>query len=125
VTASLVADGDQSAGTPLTADDQAVEKKQDYRADYGADEACGFTVPIPADSLAQISRNERTDNSQYSREDKAFGLGFIAGHNELGDHTDDKANDNGPNDTHHVAPDLNRYSEEHYTERTGAISSLI
>src|SRR3954466_149403 len=114
----------RSARTSLSALDEAVDKKEDYRADNGADNAGRISGPIPPDRLAQIGRDERTDNSQNSGENKAPWLGFVAGHNELGDHADDKANDDGPNDRHYVAPDLNRHSGEQHTETTGARSSL-
>ena len=94
--------------TPLAVCDQAIDKEKNYRANQTTKEACGFPGLIPPDSLAEISCNERAYNSQNGRQNEAFRLSFVAGHNELGNHSNDKAHDNCPKGAQVVAPVLNQ-----------------
>jgi hypothetical protein len=89
-----------SHSAPLATCEKAIGKENDYSADHATKEACGFSGFIPADSLAKIRRNERTYNSQNSRQNKAFRLEFVTRHNELGNHPNDKANYDRPKDAH-------------------------
>jgi hypothetical protein len=97
-----------SSSAPLATCEKAIDKENDYSADHTTNEACEFSGIIPADSLAKISRDERTYNSQNSRQNKAFRLVFVTGHNELGNHSNDKANNDCPKDAHPSAPVLNQ-----------------
>jgi hypothetical protein len=100
----------RSGSSPLATYDEAVEKEEDYCADHSTNEARSFSRPIPPDRLTQIGRNERAYNSQNGRQNKPLRLSFVARHNELGNHSNDKANDNCPKNAHRIAPILNRHS---------------
>jgi hypothetical protein len=59
---------------------------------------------IPSHCLTEPGRNERADNSQNRRQDEPLGLGFVAGHDELRDKSNDKSDDDRPKDAHAIAP---------------------
>src|SRR4051812_25357144 len=87
------------SGATLAADHETVQEQQDDRADDGAEEACTLAGPVPSHGLPEIGCDERADNSQNGRQDEALGL-VLAGHEELGDHADNKSNDNRPDNAH-------------------------
>src|SRR6476620_5343671 len=70
------------SGAPLAAGHEAVQEQQDDRADDTADEACALAGSVPSHGLAEIGCDERADNSQNGRQDKALGL-VLAGHEKL------------------------------------------
>jgi hypothetical protein len=84
--------------------DEAVENEQDYCADHSTNETHRFSCPVPPDRLTQIGRNERAYNSQNGRQNKSLRLIVVARHNEFGNQSNDKANDNCPKDAHRIAP---------------------
>src|SRR5258705_13312478 len=90
----------RSASSPLATYDEAVEKEEDYCADPRTNEARRFSRHIPPDRLTQIGRNEHAYNSQTGRHNKPLRLSFAASHSELGNHSNDRANDNCPKDAH-------------------------
>jgi hypothetical protein len=84
--------------------DETIDKEKDYRADYTTNETGRLSGLIPSNSLSEVSRNERAYDSQNDRQNEAFRLGLVARHNELGNHSNDKANNNRPKDAHLIAP---------------------
>src|SRR6516165_9850318 len=92
------------SGAPLATGDKPIDKEYDYRADHTTKEAGRFSSLIPSDRLTKVGRNESSDNSQNAGQNKAPWLSFVAGHNELGNHSNNKANDDRPKDTHCIAP---------------------
>jgi len=50
---------------------EVIDNQQDYSTHDCTDESRAFIGPIPADSLPEVRRNERTDNSQYRGDDEA------------------------------------------------------
>jgi hypothetical protein len=115
----------RSASSPLATYDEAVEKEEDYCADHSTNEARRFSRHIPPDRLTQIGRNERAYNSQNGRQNKPLRLSFVARHNELGNHSNDKANDNCPKDAHRIAPVLNGTRHNEHPDRAHIRAVLI
>src|SRR5215475_6989376 len=91
-----------SGRTP--AHDQAIDKEEDDGADDSAEEACGLVGTVPSDGLPEVSRNEGAHDPQNGRQDEAPRLCLVAGHDELGNHSNNEANDNRPKDVHLSAP---------------------
>jgi hypothetical protein len=88
--------------------DETIDKEKDYRADYTTNETGRLSGLIPSNSLSEVSRNERAYDSQNDRQNEAFRLGLVARHNELGNHSNDKANNDCPKDAHLIAPVLSQ-----------------
>jgi hypothetical protein len=82
----------------LTSGEETIGKKQDYCAGHATKKTGRLSRLIPADSLPKVSRNERAYNSQDGRQNKTPWLTFVARHDELGNHANDKPNDNCPKD---------------------------
>jgi hypothetical protein len=86
-------------GSPSPASDEAVDEEHDDCANDSADQTRTFSWMIPPESLAKVSRHERSHDPQDGGENEACWL-IVAGHDELGDHASDEANDNRPNYAH-------------------------
>src|SRR5580704_6173968 len=84
------------SGTPRATDDGAVDQEQDHRANHAADEARALSGFIPSDSLTEVGGDERADNPQNGGQNEALRLRPVAGHDELGNHSNDKPNDDRP-----------------------------
>src|SRR5215207_4849500 len=79
--------------------DQAPDEQHDYRTRYRADEPCTFSRRIPAERLAQVARNDRTDDSKKSGENETARF-ISAGHDEFGDDAGKEPDDDRPDNTH-------------------------
>src|SRR5579871_842160 len=89
-----------SGGAPLATHDEAVDKKQDDSTDHATKEACGFPRFVPSDGLPEVGRNERAHDPQNGCQNKALRFGLVARHDELGNDSNDKTNNDRPNDAH-------------------------
>src|SRR4051794_33226658 len=96
-------EGALSGDAPLASRDEAIDKEQDYCANYSADEAGGFPRLVPPDGLTEIGCNEGADDSQNGRQDKARRLRLITRHDEFGNDSNDKTDNDGPKDAHFAA----------------------
>src|SRR3954447_2478915 len=72
-----------------------INEQDDDGANDGADQACAFAWAIPAERLAEIGGNKRTDDSQNSGQNETGGL-IVSGHDELRNDAGDEANDDCP-----------------------------
>jgi hypothetical protein len=86
-------------GSPSPASDEAVDQEHEDCANDSADQTRTFSWMIPPESLAKVSRHERSHDSQDGGENEACWL-IVAGHDKLGYHASDEADDNRPNYTH-------------------------
>jgi hypothetical protein len=84
------------SGAPWATGDKSINKEYDHRADHTTKEACAFSGLIPSDSLAKVGSDERADNPQNGGQNKAFRLIVGTRHNELGNHSNEKTNDDCP-----------------------------
>src|SRR6516165_2220668 len=112
-----------SGDAPLASGDEAIDEEQDYCANHTADEAGGFSRLVPADGLTEIGCNEGADDSQNGRQDKALRLRLITRHDEFGNDSNDKTDNDGPKDAHLAAPALTGIDRNSGTasSRTGLI----
>jgi hypothetical protein len=67
------------SGAPCATCDKPVDKEYDYCADHATNEARAFSGLIPTDSLPKVGGDERADNSQNSRQNKALRLRLSPG----------------------------------------------
>src|SRR5687767_6318431 len=94
----------RSRSGSAAAQHQAVDEEQDERTDDGGDEARTFARFIPADCLAEESREQRTRNAEKDRDDAAARI--APGHQQLGDPAGQQADDNPADNAvilHHAA----------------------
>src|SRR6516164_9362185 len=83
------------ASGALAASKKTVNEEQDDRPDHGSDEACTLSGLVPADRLAEVSGDERADDSENGRENETRRL-IAAGHYELRDQAGDEPDDDCP-----------------------------
>ncbi len=68
-----------------------------------ADEACALIGAVPADRLSEPGGHQGADDAQHRGQDEALGL-ILARHQKLGNQTDDKPDDDGPDNPHGLFP---------------------
>src|SRR5690348_1735319 len=95
-----------SGDAPLASRDETIDEEQDYCANHAADEAGRFSCLVPSNGLTEIGCNEGADDSQNGCQDKALRLRLITRHNEFGNDSNNKTDDDGPKDAHFAAPAL-------------------
>src|SRR2546430_16282575 len=78
---------------------EAPDEQHDHRAHDCSDEPGSLISVVPAHSLAQISRDKGSDNSEKRRENKSGWL-VVPRRDEFRDHTCDEADDDRPYDVH-------------------------
>src|SRR4051812_20449889 len=95
----------RSDGPSLPAGHEAIDEKHDDRTDDGTDKSCALTGTIPAKGLPKIGRHECADDAENGGENEAGRL-IVTGHDELGYDTRNKADDDRPQNTHFLTPQL-------------------
>src|SRR5262252_6438658 len=113
----------RSGDAPQASRDEAIDEKQDDCANHASDEAGGFSCTVPPDGLTEIGCNKGADDSQNGRQDEALRLRLVTGHNEFGNDSNDKPDNDGPKDAHFTAPALTGIDRNSATAygRTGLI----
>src|SRR4029453_2642634 len=83
--------------------EEAVDEEHDDRPRDRADESGAFACLVPVERLPEIGGDEGADDAQDGGQDEARRL-VTAGHDELRNDADNKADDDGPDDAHWMAP---------------------
>src|SRR5215468_5755756 len=76
-----------------------VHKKNDDRANHRTDQTGSFARSVPAEHLSEEAGYEGANDAEDGGEDKPLRL-IGSRHDELGDNSGDKPDDDRPNDTH-------------------------
>src|SRR5262245_10549119 len=80
--------------------DKSPYQQDDNCTHGGTDETGPLTLLVPADGLAEIGRDEGTDNAKDCGEDEALGS-LVARRDEFGNHSSNEANNDGPENAEH------------------------
>ena len=75
---------------------QPIEQQQDHGAHDRHDPARWLSGLVPAEGLAEVTGNERASDAEQNRDDKTTGI--FPRHQQLCDSTDNKADNQSPND---------------------------
>ena len=85
--------------------DKSPYQQDDHCTHDGTDKTGLLTSVIPADGLAEIGRDDGTDNAEDRRENDALGF-LLAGRNEFGNHSSNEADNDGPKKAEHGFPQV-------------------
>ena len=87
----------------VAASKEAPEQEHDNRSDHCTDQPGSLVRAVPAQCLPQKGRQESTRDAQNGRQDEACGL-VGAWVKEFSDDASDKADHDGPENTHSSLP---------------------
>lgn len=77
----------------MASEQQPTEQKKRHGSHHGCKEADGLTGSVPPRSVSDVVGDDGTTDSQQCRDDEAAWI--TAGQENLGDNTDEKADENG------------------------------